>query len=157
HATFGCWRAETMSKSKLAILSSILLNTALAAPALCASHPLAHIGPFAARFADRERYPASVQRSARPRRTITTHSAVRLLGQQYTIIDAPDAGNSQGQGTRVYCINASGTVSGQYRDSTSLMHAYVRTTDNTFTVTSIGKYFTEGGCLNDSGDTSGDY
>lgn len=89
--------------NKAAITGSLLLATALAAPACAGNNSVPH--------------------AQRP----------PILNEQYTIVDAPGAGVSAGQGTTVYAINAAGFVTGTYIDASQIAHGFLRAPDGTYT------------------------
>lgn len=60
------------------------------------------------------------------------HGFVRSSDSTITIVDAPGAGASVGQGTAVYAIGSTGSVGGLYLDSNSLVHGFVRSVNGTF-------------------------
>jgi len=158
---FGTWRAKTMSKTTLSMMSSLLLSTALAAPAVAAEHHFAHLsGHLARRLADPDLYPgpAHIQKQNRSANTLPKRPVA--LDSGFTIIDHPDAGGAPGQGTRVWAINDKGLVGGQYRDKDSVMHAFLLSPDlQTFTTWQVGTYFTTGsfGSPNNKGDVGGSF
>lgn len=150
-----------MRKSKLVFLSSILMCSALTPAASAASHHLTHLhGHLGARLADPDRFPGLVQVSRHPKSAEMPSTKPAQLDLKYTIIDHPNAGGAPGQGTRVWGINDNGLISGQYRDSDSVMHAFLLSPDlKTFTTWQVGTYFTTAsfGGPDKKGEVAGSY
>ena len=122
-----------MSKTKLTILSSFLLGTALAMSAANAAAPRStprapeHLrGPVAVRLADRIGALKDLGEDMRtPRATEKpTRRKQAPPDANYTIIDEPDA-DPVLYGTRVFFINESNQISGQFKDSSGQYHAFL--------------------------------
>jgi hypothetical protein len=77
--------------------------------------------------------------------------------------NVPGAGKSAGQGSQPIGINASGTVAGNYKDSKSVFHGFVRESSGAFTTINVPGAGTSAGQgtvlygINDSGATTGYY
>jgi hypothetical protein len=71
--------------------------------------------------------------------------------QKITIIDAPGAGTAPGQGTDAVSISPSGRITGFFRDTNWVRHAFLRTSDGTFTIIDAPG---AGTCSTPCGDTA---
>jgi len=82
------------------------------------------------------------------------HSFFRLKDGTLTEFDPPDAT----EGSSAYGINDSGTISGEYFDSSGY-HGYIRATDGTFTEFNAPNNFAVmfAGPINGQGEVEGDY
>src|SRR5262249_17962881 len=120
-------------------------------------YPTSLRGPFATNQADRFAEP---RKAHRPAAGSTKTRKPVLLDPSYTIIDEPDADPTL-YGTRVFGINESGELSGQYMDSAGQFHAFVATPngDGTFQFSAITVKGSDtfSGILNDKGETLGTY
>jgi hypothetical protein len=149
-----------MSKTTKSILVCVLLGSTLASPAVAASvidapRHFSHLrGALAAHFA--EKYSVPVRTRIRKSATKPAIHKPSRLHPGYTIIDVPDA-DPVLYGTRLFSINESGVVSGQYMDSDGLLHAFLCTPDGDVTPITVNGSFTFGGYVNDKGWTSGSY
>lgn len=150
-----------MTKITKSILSCLLLTGALATPAFAERHHFAHLpGHLSSRLADPDLYPGAVHVKKHKGSAKKPYKRPVLFDPTFTIVDHPDAGGAPGQGTRVWAINDKGLVSGQYRDSDSVMHAFLLSPDlTTFTTWQVETYFTTGsfGGPNNKGDVAGSY
>src|SRR6185312_8260627 len=120
-----------MSKSKFSILSSIVLSTTLALPALAGTtpqHRFPHMPGFAMRLSGR-----LAEAIARPQAGKTTNAKtqkpVRVDSGSYTIVDHPNADPSWG--TRLVGINESSAGSGYYLNKNDgAFHGFLRMGNN---------------------------
>lgn len=154
------------NKTKLTILSSLLLGTALALSAANAAAPrstprfLEHLrGPVADRLAGRfgeledMQRPKAAEKQTRPKHAPPDAS--------YIIIDEPDADPGL-YGTRVFFINESNQISGQFMDSSGQFHAFLCrlpacSAREDFTVITVNGSDTFGFTVNDRDEVCGTY
>ncbi len=148
-----------MSKSKFSIMSSLLLSTTLALPALAVGttpqHRFPHMPGFAMRLGGRSAEPMARSQAGKTA-TAKTQKPVRVDSGNYTIVDHPDA--DPGWGTRLVGINESSAGSGYYLNKNDgTFHAYLHMPDGSWTDIQIGNNNTEGFLLNDRNETFGTY
>jgi hypothetical protein len=152
-----------MTITTKSILTSLLLTTALALPATASPAAVLHQhfahlrGPLAARLAGRFSEPHAMH-GHKPATKSAMHKPV-LLDPSYTIVDEPDADPNL-YGTRVFAINESGQISGQYTDSAGAFHAFLGTPNGNnfnFTTITVHRDDTFVGFLNDKGEVFGTY
>ncbi|HEX4157236.1 MAG TPA: hypothetical protein VHY79_02075 [Rhizomicrobium sp.] len=88
-----------------------------------------------------------------------SHALIRAPDASIVVYDAPDAGQTTGQGTAGYGhINNNGTAAGYYLDADSVAHGYVRSSDGTLTeFDPPGSIWTAAWDINDSGVVTGSY
>lgn len=137
-------------------IAAALFATGLAVPAFAApaqiSAPMQpgfglHIHPF-------------VAPSAAEIRNLLRHASHRQTKHdtaQYTIVDAPDAGEGWGQGTWLWAINASSAAVGWYVDPAGVSHGFERAADGTYTTVDVGNIDTVAFAVNDKGVVGGSY
>jgi hypothetical protein len=134
------------------------MSSAAMLPAAAAPRHVAHFrGLVAERFGHRLDNGQGAAGSLRQHKAASkSASGTSPSDTQFTIIDAPDADPNL-YGTRVFGINESGTISGQYVDANGRFRAFLRTEDNAYTPISVRKHDTFVGILNDKGDVYGSY
>jgi hypothetical protein len=83
----------------------------------------------------------------------------QTLPEQFTIIDAPDAGTGSNEGTLAVFVDAQSRASGYYIDSSDNYHSYFRAADGTFTAFDVNgpDSQTIAHWANDKGSIVGDY
>jgi hypothetical protein len=88
-----------------------------------------------------------------------SHALIREPDASIVVYDAPDAGQTAGQGTAGYGhINNSGTAAGYYLDADNVSHGYVRSSDGTLVeFDPPGSIWTVAWDINDSGVVTGSY
>jgi hypothetical protein len=153
-----------MSKTTLSIFTSILLGSAIALPAAASARPTAPPAHQLPHF--RSASVGLMGRFSEPTPAGSHKAAVKagwhrpaLLDPNYTIIDEPDADPSV-YGTRVFGINESGQISGQYVDSGGAFHAFLGTPNGNkfkYTPITVNGGDTFSGFLNDKGEIFGSY
>lgn len=74
---------------------------------------------------------------------------------QYTIVDAPGAGNGLGEGTWLFGLNSSSATVGYYLDEAGLSHGFERMSDGTYTTIDVRKISTALYAINDKGLVGG--
>jgi len=166
HATFGTGGLK-ISKTKLTILSSLLLGTTLALSAANAAalrpNPrfLEHLrGPLSDRLGDR--FPGSgAMRALKGTAKPAPRTQALPDDATYTVIDEPDADPGL-YGTRVFFINESNQISGQFVDSSGQFHAFLCqlpacSAKADFTVITVKGSDTFGLMVNDRGELCGTY
>lgn len=155
----GTWRVKPMSKISLSVLSSVLLSTAATLPALAGHYNSHYSSPLVARIADRFAEPTVLRPQQRPAKP-DYRQPPRPDSVSYTIVDEPDADPAVGYGTRMFGINESGQVSGQFVDSNGVFHAFLGTPNGggfDFTPIAVKHNDTFGFLLNDKGWMFGTY
>jgi hypothetical protein len=149
-----------MSKTTLSILGSILLSSAMVLPATAGTtppqHRFPHMPAFAMRLGDRFAEPVAKPRAGKATKA-KTQKPLRADSGSYTIVDHPNADPSYG--TRVFGINESSVISGQYVDKDDgTFHAFLRMPDDSYPVDiHIGNNDTFVGLLNDKNEVFGSY
>ena len=155
-----------MNTSKTKILSSLLLGTTLALSAANAAAPrptprlMGHLrGHVAARLAGRFGALEDTQIRKAAAKPVPRKQAPP--NASYTIIDEPDADPSL-YGTRVFFINESNQISGQFEDSSGQYHAFLCrlpacSAREDFTVITVNGSDTFASSVNDSGEVCGTY
>jgi len=153
-----------MKMSAKTLLTTLLLSAAFVVPGVAmpsAGTMERHVphmrGHFPIRFAEPDRQFVATH-GQKPIKPGSGHKLV-LLDPNYKIVDAPDADPSI-YGTRVFGINESGQLSGQYVDSAGAFHAFLATPNGgnfdftTFTVNGNDTFI---GYVNDKGAVDGSY
>jgi hypothetical protein len=137
-----------MTKTTLSILSSILLSTALTAPAIAGAQTRY---PFLDRFLSAHaQHPAKDNQG---KRLAGAHKARSgPLDAELTTYDAPDATGTSGAG-----INDAGSVAGEYGGADGHTHAFLRAGDGSFTLINVDGNPTSAFWLNGKGEVIGDY
>lgn len=148
-----------MTKTKISVLSFILLSTATALPAVgkttLPAHRLPHMPGFALRFGGRFAEPVAKPQSGKPTNA-KTQKPVRADSGSYTIVDHPDADPSWG--TRLVGINESGNGSGYYLNKNDgTFHGFLRVGNDFPIDIQVGSNDTFEALMNDKNETFGSY
>src|SRR5689334_10645631 len=117
------------------LIAAIVLTSASISPAVAAP-PLIVKGHVLAGFGHRAPSLHSAQTQTAAKQARNLHSTMNMQvapPEQYTIIDAPDAGAASGQGTTAIFVDSLGGASGYYADSDNNYHSFLRAADGTLT------------------------